>query len=104
MVVAGALVLGAAGCTDDAAKPSSERRATTPAPSSPPLSAYDGDDTQLVPRDPCAGILPDGVAQVLGADPASSLTWAPGQRLPGTGEVADEHGCRHTAGGVSAAA
>ena len=97
-VVATATVL-LAGCSggDDAP-------ASPPAASSTPLAAYDTEDLVLTPTDPCAAVTPAQVTDALGTEVGSSRTWAPGQRLPGTREVADEYGCRHTAGEVTASA
>ena len=73
-------------------------------PTSTPLSAYDADPPPVTPRGPCTGIAAATLDDALGGDVAASLSWAPGQRLPGTSEVADEHGCRYTAEDVTASA
>jgi hypothetical protein len=87
------------GCTEGGAAPASPSLAT-----STPLSAYDTDGLVLSPTGPCSGVTADQVTDALGTEVESSRTWAPGQRLPGTREVADEYGCRHTAADVTAAA
>jgi hypothetical protein len=86
-------------CTEDAASPEPPAPATSTS-----LAAYDTDGLVLSPTGPCARVTAAQVGDALGAAVESSRTWAPGQRLPGTPEVADEYGCRHTAGDVTASA
>ena len=96
---------GAGGCTQAAGPAGSpEQEQQQEQPSRAPLSAYGSDGPQLVLGGPCTEVSAESVADALGAAAETSLTWAPGQRLPGSPEVADEYGCRHTAGDVTASA
>jgi hypothetical protein len=99
VLAATAAVLLLAGCSGGADDP-----ASPPAATSTPLAAYDTEDLVLSPTGPCASVTPAQVTDALGSEVEASRTWAPGQRLPGTREVADEYGCRHTAGDVTASA
>ena len=101
LVETAAAALLLAGCSAPAAPPPD-----SPAPSeetSGTLATYGG-AAALVPGDPCAGVTAEQVLDALGGGPETTMAWAPGQRLPGTSEVADEHGCRHGSGDVTASA
>lgn len=98
---AAALVLacGTAACTPQLGPLSPAQQVT-----GAPLSAYDEDGPALAPGDPCTAMAADRVTDALGSEAETSVTWAPGRRVPGTSEVADEYGCRFTAGDVTASA
>jgi hypothetical protein len=83
---------------------SGEEESPAPPPATPtPLSSYDTTAIELERRDLCASLDQSLAARILGS-PGAIVEWAPGDRLPGTDEIADEWGCRITADEATAEA
>lgn len=98
VLLAGAV--GAGACTSPDQPPREEQAAPSPTP----LASYGTDGLSAAPRDPCAALADETVAEVLGGEPTGERSWAPGERVPGTPEIGDEWGCSRTAGDVTASA
>lgn len=90
---------GATACTGQDAP-----EGPAPSPTSTPLASYEVRGLEIQRRDPCARVTDTQVRDALGVEPEQTGTWQPGQRLPGTSEVADEWGCSRSAGEITARA
>ncbi|WP_028642980.1 hypothetical protein [Nocardioides sp. URHA0020] len=84
-----------AGCTSDEDAPTA-----APTPTSTPLADYATDTVVIARGEFCARVAPRAVTEALGAEAATTASWANGDRArlaAGVRDVAHEYGCSWTA-------